>query len=132
MLKNTDIVNVDVESDEPTSSTESVAQCTFTGAGARTRIALPIVPVVVSSDQQDVSVSTYALLLDSGSTNSFCSAQLVDQLRVAGKKSQLSLTTLDEANVVSEMQSVGLKVTGMNTGAIVLHFLLSMFDLRFI
>jgi len=89
-------------------STESVAQCTFIGAGARTRIALPIVPVVVSTDEHVVVVSTYALL-DSGSTKCFCSAQLVDQLRVTGKKSRLSFTTLDKA----EMQSVSLKITGL-------------------
>ena len=115
-VNNADSANVGVESDVPMNSTESVAQCTFTVAGARTRIALPIVPVVVSSDEQDVVVSTYALL-DSGSTNSFCSAQLVDQFRVTGQKSQLSLTTLDNANSVTEMQSVSLKITGMNTGA---------------
>jgi len=115
-VNNTDSANVGVESDVPMNSTESVAQCTFTGAGARTRIALPIVPVVVSTDEHDVVVSTYALL-DSGSNNSFCSAQLVEQLRVTGKKSQLSLTTLDKANSVTEMQSVSFKITGMNTGA---------------
>ena len=74
-VNNADSANVGVETDVPMSSTDSVAQCTFTGAGARTRIALPIVPVVVSTDHHDVVVSTYALL-DSGSTNSFCSAQL--------------------------------------------------------
>jgi len=118
VAENTDSVTVGVNDNVAASSVESVAQCSFTGAGAKTSIALPIVPVVVSSDQQDVVVSTYALL-DSGSTNSFCSAQLADQLRVTGKKSLLSITTLDKADTVSEMQTVSLQVMGVNTGAMV-------------
>ena len=115
VVMNTGGETVGVENDVPASSVESVAQCTFTGAGATTRIALPIVPVMVSSDEQDIVVSTYALL-DSGSTNSFCSAQLADQLHVTGKKSLLSITTLDKADSLLEMQSVTLQVTGINTG----------------
>ena len=115
-VRDTGNANAGVVSDTAVTADESVAQCTFTGAGAGTRIALPIVPVEVSTDQHDVIVSTYALL-DSGSTNSFCSARLFDQLLVVGKKSLLSISTLDKANSVSEMESVSLKVTSVNTGA---------------
>jgi len=111
----TDRVTGGVETDAQASPVESVAQCTFTGAGARSSIALPIVPVMVSNDQQDIVVSTYALL-DSGSINSFCSHSRWISF-VSLVKSLLSITTLDKADTVSEVQSVTLQVTSVNTAA---------------
>ena len=58
------------------------------------KIALPIVSVKVRITDGNRWLNTYALL-DSGSTNSFCSKSIMQQLAVKGKDVNLQLTTLE-------------------------------------
>ena len=74
------------------------------------RIALPIVAVKVRAPGGQKSVTTYALL-DSGSTNSFCSEKLLDQLGILGKRETVSLTTLEKADSVFRARVASLEVT---------------------
>jgi predicted aspartyl protease len=63
------------------------------GAGAA-RIALPITPVIVRGFDSGQRVRTQALL-DTGSTNTFCTEDLLRQLNVQGQTATMSLTTLE-------------------------------------
>ena len=68
----------------------------FSGAGDKT-IALPIVAVKVHSPYGHKTIQTYALL-DNGSSHSFCSQQLLDELGIVGQRETMSLTTLEAAD----------------------------------
>ena len=68
----------------------------FNAAGEKT-VALPIVAVKVHSPYGHKTVQTYALL-DNGSSNSFCSQQLLDELGIVGQQETMSLTTLERAD----------------------------------
>ena len=103
---------------EPANSTsvetDAVATCSSIGAGAgSSKVALPIVPVLVGATSGNDAVATYALL-DSGSTNTFCSAALLQQLGISGVKARLSLTTLDRTDSVVETERVNLKVSDVD------------------
>lgn len=90
-----------------------------TGAGATsTRIALPIVPVIVRAKGDKLGVPTFALL-DSGSTSSFCSEELVNQLKICGKQQKLSLTTLERENSVIDCTVVNLDVQGLHSNYVI-------------
>jgi hypothetical protein len=82
------------------------------------RICLPIVPVVVRNARSRTEVVTYALL-DTGSTNSFCSLEVAQQLGVKGSKETVSLTTLAAANVPFEANVVDLEVSELTDAATV-------------
>lgn len=87
----------------------ATAVCDSIGAGSF-RVALPIVQVTVSTTAGDKVITTGALL-DSGSTNTFCSSRLTRELGVKGEKVQLSLTTLESRNSVVDTERVSLKVS---------------------
>jgi hypothetical protein len=88
------------------------AGCNFTGAGS-VRVVLPIIPVVVWASEMDKAIQTYALL-DSGSTSSFCSKQLMNNLQLTGRSEILSLTTLEAANSITRTDVVSLWVSDMS------------------
>ena len=88
--------------------------CSVTGAGKRC-IALPIVPVLVRNRGTYSEVCTYALL-DSGSTNSFCSYELVRQLGSKGEEVSLSLTTLEKADSRVKTTAVSIEVSDLHGG----------------
>ena len=75
-------------------------------------MALPILPVVVRAPGSQRCVHTYALL-DSGSTNTFCSEDLVREFQLKGEKTILSLTTLDKTNSQTHAMVVSLEVSDM-------------------
>ena len=78
-----------------------------TGAGKR--CVLPIVPVRVQAATGGNVLRTFALL-DTGSTNSFCTKSLTQKLNVTGRKQTLSLTTLDNAQCTMDTSVVSLIV----------------------
>jgi len=96
-------------------------ECMATGAGVAAtmkKVALPLVPVrAFASD--GTSVSTYALL-DSGSTTTFCTKNLVDSLRLDGKRGTLSLSTLEGTGRSFETLQVCLDVADVD-GKNVIH-----------
>ena len=88
-------------------------ECNVTGARNRSnitnKIALPIVPVRFNTLHGDHFVDMFALL-DSGSTNTFCSAKLVNKLGIHGIKEELSLTILEKECSVTDTTVVSLVV----------------------
>ncbi|XP_030845109.1 uncharacterized protein LOC115925437 [Strongylocentrotus purpuratus] len=91
-----------------------VKKC-VTGAG---RCVLPIVPVRVRAQGENVFVNTYALL-DSGSTSTFCTATLARELNATGRKQSLSLTTLEKRNSPIETSVISLIAdTGPDTDCV--------------
>ncbi|XP_078381445.1 uncharacterized protein LOC144664208 [Oculina patagonica] len=74
---------------------------------------MSIVPVKVKAKGQNQIVETYAFL-DSGSNTSFCTENLVKQLRVSGKRTHLSLTTMQTANEQVQCSLVDLEVSDLN------------------
>ena len=90
------------------------AHCGLAGAGSKARVALPVVPVRVRAKGSTQFVDTCALL-DSGSTNTFCSEELCKLLGVEGRSETFSLTTLDKANSVEETKVVSLKISSLDS-----------------
>ena len=91
----------------------SSASCGLTGAGGGTAVVLPILPVVVRNPSTGHSVETYALL-DSGSTHSFCTKELVESIGVLGKPDTFVLTTPDKTASRCETTVVDLEVMGVD------------------
>ena len=90
--------------------------CSATGAGAPAT-GLAIVPVNVRAKGKEKIVQTYAFL-DPGSNTTFCTDKLIDRLGATGRKTTLSLTTMDNDNVKSQSLMVNLEVSdlqGQNT-----------------
>ncbi|XP_038061252.1 uncharacterized protein LOC119731982 [Patiria miniata] len=86
--------------------------CNSTGVGAG-KIALPIVPVKVRGRGEQQFVKTYALL-DTGSTQSFCSEDLTRRLGIYGKEDTIRLTTLDQKEVQVHTSVVHLEVADLD------------------
>ena len=91
---------------------EASVLCDFIGAGGsigagNLRVALPIVPAKVRVLGRCVKTCA---LLDTGSTNSFCSAALLKHLGITGIKQSLSLTTLGMKDSIVQTEKVRLQV----------------------
>ena len=74
---------------------------------------LAIVPVRVKAKGTDKTIETYAFL-DSGSNTSFCTEKLLKQLNISGKRTALSLTTMENVNKPVECSSVNLDVFNLD------------------
>ena len=86
------------------------AVCSHTGAGIETsKIVLPVVSVKVQAPSER-TIETYALL-DSGSTNTFCTNELIEELGIQGTNEQLVLTTLEKRNSVVDTRCVSLVIS---------------------
>ena len=83
---------------------DSIVAATTSKASCKT--ALPVVKVQVEAAGH--SITTLALL-DSGSTKSFCSTNLLEKLHTTGQRKSLSVTTLSN-NSLSEVTEVGLYI----------------------
>ena len=95
-----------------TSQNNCCAVSSHIGAGSYKTV-LPIVPVIVSSPDSTKIVRTYALL-DSGSTNTFCSNELIQQFGIKGRDEVLSLTTLEKADSQIQTTVVNLEVSNFS------------------
>ena len=73
--------------------------------------ALPIIYVKIKARGSPLCVETYALL-DNGSNSIFCSASLLERLRVNCEKKRLNLTTMDSSKDVNSLIVTHLEVTG--------------------
>lgn len=76
-------------------------------------IGLSIVPIKVRAVGSDRMVQTYAFL-DTGWNTSFCSQKLMKQLNIEGKKTTLSLTTMEKAKSKTESSIVSLELSDLN------------------
>ena len=81
--------------------------CSSTGAGTATVTGMPIVPVKVKMKDSNFFVETYAFL-DPGSNTTFCTERLIGQLGAPGNQASLSLTTMNNENVISNCTVVNL------------------------
>lgn len=91
--------------------------------------ALPIVPVKVKAQGSNNIVETYAFL-DGGSNTTFCTEKLKRQLDVQGKKTTLSITTIEKANSQTESTVLGLEVSALDgTGRVELPTVFSITSL---
>ena len=76
---------------------------------------LAIVPVQVKAKGISKIVETYAFL-DSGSNTTFCTDALLKKLGTNGKKTRLSLTTMEGENAAAECSIVSLDIASGVTG----------------
>lgn len=90
----------------------SLKACSLTGAG-KERCALSILPVKVKSAKGDRVIHTYAFL-DSGSSATFCSEDLMRKLNVTGRKTSLLLRTMGQEKTVSAHSLTDLEITGLD------------------
>ena len=74
---------------------------------------LPIVPVKVKCAGSSRTVTTYAFL-DAGSNTTFCTEELLKQLGVKGKRTTVSLTTLQNEDNPIDCNTIGLDVFDLN------------------
>ncbi|KAL3981342.1 small subunit ribosomal protein S12 [Sarotherodon galilaeus] len=85
--------------------------CSGTGAGDADSI-LAIVPVQVKAKKGDKAAITYAFL-DPGSTATFCTEKLMNELNLSGKKMDILLTTMGQQKTVSSHLVTGLEVSSL-------------------
>ena len=93
----------------PDKQTEAKSYACGPSSTENSKVALPIVSVFVRGKGQTNYVRTHALL-DPGSNKTFCSKELVDQLQLQGKRTSLSLETLNEGRDAEALE-VTLEVT---------------------
>ncbi|XP_071150422.1 uncharacterized protein [Mytilus edulis] len=98
---------------EETTNTLSINASTHTRARESRCQALPIVPVRLKLINCDKYVETYAFL-DSGSTASFCTENVVRFLNVEGKRTQINLLTMGQEKVVDSSVISRLEVCDIN------------------
>eukprot|EP00794_Sanderia_malayensis_P001912 gene1912-2170_t len=73
---------------------------------------LPIVPLKVKGAESDNSIKTY-VLLESGSTASFCSEVLLKELGVTGTKHQTSVATISGVDTNYQTSVVSLEMMNL-------------------
>ncbi|CAB3981354.1 PREDICTED: uncharacterized protein LOC107342904, partial [Paramuricea clavata] len=113
--------NEEPDKDNTESKSETKAQSGYiksakhqskTTSNNSTTIGLAIVPVKVRAAGSERIVQTYAFL-DGGSNTSFCSENLMRQLNIEGKRTNLTLTTLGKANSKTESSIVSLELSDL-------------------
>ena len=83
-----------------------------------TATGLAVFPVKVRSPDRNEAVTTYAFL-DTGSTASFCSEELANQLGLSGRETLLSLTTMDKEDSKVKSSMVSLDVSDLENEVLV-------------
>ena len=110
-------VDLPVRTSEATASTEQAHIMCNTTNTTDDRIALPVVPVEVRASATGECIIIQAVL-DSGSTNTFVTEDLVEQLSLNSKRQSLELTTLDRvAQVQTSTASLEISAVGGSTFA---------------
>ncbi|KAG1653031.1 Pro-Pol polyprotein [Nymphon striatum] len=94
--------NLVSEGTQDVSNNNNIVDVNVRGNDLLKQIMLPVVPVTVND-----SIHT---LLDSGSTNSFCTEQLAEQLNIKGEKTTLNLSTLEKSQSKRLSEVVSLTV----------------------
>lgn len=86
--------------------------CSHIGAGNNDST-LSIVPVQIKSYKSDKIIETYAFL-DPGSTASFCTTQLMSNLNIKGRKTNIMLRTMSQEKNVTSHLVTGLEISGLD------------------
>ena len=76
------------------------------------KVALPIVAVRIKVSGCNDRVDTYALL-DSGSVHSFCTKELLDALKIEGRRESVVVSTLEGYSYEHAARTADLQVSGM-------------------
>ena len=97
--KHTTLLHPPPPSDDNGPSTSAKSAYVGANANSATGVMLPIIPVKVRASCGEF-VKTYAFL-DPGSTTSFCTHNLVKELKLIGRKVQLKTTTISNCNEVT-------------------------------
>ncbi len=100
----------------------TVSTCGHTGAGGSNGI-LSIFPVNVKYTKGNKVIQTYAFL-DPGSTETFCSENLMERLNIKGKRTKIHLHTMSHNTVVPSYIVKGLEISAFTDN---FHELPSMF-----
>ena len=95
-LLHTDTANV--VHDDVMQVNDSIQVCNIATEGEGASVYLPIVPVIVNGSSRPV----YALL-DTGSTNTFITKQLAQQLHLQGNDVRYNMSTLSPVSGVAEL-----------------------------
>ena len=74
---------------------------------------LAILPVKMNAKGSDETIRTYAFL-DNGCNASFCSEKLANQLNLLGKRTTLSLTTMEREKSKTDCRVVSLEVLDLD------------------
>ena len=73
---------------------------------------MPIIPVKVRLNNNDIDIATYAFL-DSGSSDTLATEQLISRLGASGRRTAISITTVNCNNAITTYTAVtGLEVCG--------------------
>ncbi len=102
------------QSKGPAYSGASVSQgtCGHTGAG-KDDCVLSILPVKVKSTKGGKVIHTYAFL-DPGSSATFCSESLMQELNIEGRRANFLLRSMGQEKVVPTYTLTGLEASGLN------------------
>ena len=96
-IRHTKILHIENKSDVPVpqinalESQKTEATCSYTNAGVP-RVVLPVVAVQITS-KCGRSICIH-VLLDTGSTHTFCAKSLLEELKSEGKQANMSLSTV--------------------------------------
>lgn len=101
-----------VEPSQHNSEVQTSKVCNRTGINSSQKIALPVAPVKIQSVDGTFSVVTNALL-DGGSTNTFCSDNLLKQLGLKGITKTIDLTTISMKDIPTQIELVDLNICGL-------------------
>ena len=105
--KHTKFIHV-VESNDRSQVSPDTSRVTNASVNADVNILVPVVPVLVGDKHQ-----THALL-DTGSTNSFCTQSLIDDLKIEGRDVNFTLSTINASERPVCSKVVDLKVASTN------------------
>ena len=114
--KHTKFLHIDEPSrDQRVESRVSSHQVEVENAGAKVSksVCVPVVPVLVNNEYETVA------LLDSGSTNTFCTRKLVNEMGIKGHARKCTLSTLSKSDEEKNVQVVDLYVSTMNRNQVV-------------
>lgn len=76
---------------------------------------MAVVPVKVKNKKSNKVIETYAFL-DPGSTDSFCTETLLQQLQMTGRTTDILLRTMNKQQVVKTSFASGLEISGVEGG----------------
>ena len=79
---------------------------------------MSIVPVKIKSNKGSAVIQTYAFL-DPGSSATFCTDKLMQQLNVQGKRTNILLRTMGQERTVATNVITGLEVSGLQDEAFI-------------
>ncbi len=99
------------EATRDSSEPESQGTCSHAAGSQKNKMVLPIVAVKVTSPGSEHSIDTYALL-DLGSTHTFCTQSLLDELGVKGHEEKVAFSSFSEENTTWRSKVATLEVEG--------------------